>query len=622
MLGFDGVDPRWLGNWAKQGKLPTLQRLIEQAGGSGYHPLGTTNPPQSPVAWASFATGTQPGDHGIFDFIARTINSSPSGLPIALRVATSTFDPQPVGPPVARNLRSGTPFWQALGNQGVRVIALNVPYSFPPEPTKDGRILSGLGVPDLRETNSTFTYAGRDVTDADLKHPPGGGVLVKLSLRAGVARFDLEGPSNPEKLSTRLRLPVEVRPQAATLEVGLAGKRYELPLQRWSDLIEVDFVHGTQHFHGLLRMLALEAGERARLFVSPISFNPRDPYAPISYPRAFAAQLADAIGHDYKTVGWDHDTSALNAEVIDDAAFLQDMDAIERDRKAMLMTQLARPDWDLLIWVSTATDRVSHMFYRLLDPEHPRYDPVDAERFGNAIEHEYERMDATVSDVVAQLHPEDTLLILSDHGFHEFRRGLNVNRWLLSQGLLTLQGGERSAEREFLIDVDWTKTKAYAVGTGQVYLNRKGRERHGIVTDAQAKPLLENIRNGLRALRDRQRGDAEVVRNVYLAQDVFRGRRAAEAPDLQIAFAENYRTSWETILGGVPKELFVDNDKKWSGDHAASDVADTPGIVLANRPLANGDPQIVDFAPTAHVFFGRSIPPAYVGKPLFGEGKP
>jgi len=296
---------------------------------------------------------------------------------------------------------------------------------------------------------------------------------------------------------------------------------------------------------------------------------------------------------------------------------LKDMHAIEDDRKRMLQAKLGQSDWELLIWVSTATDRVAHMFYRLTDPQHPRYDAALAKTYGNAIELEYQRMDATVAEVVSKLRSDDTLLVLSDHGFHNYRRGLHVNQWLRAQGLLALKAGAKSAEREFLIDVDWSKTKAYAVGTGQVYFNLQGREREGSVPASEVAALAQQIRTGLLALRDKDRGNAPVVRNVYAASEVFRGGRAADAPDLQIAFAENYRTSWETILGGVPKDLFADNTKKWSGDHAASDVAETPGILIANRPITKSNPHIADIAPTAHAFFGKAVPPHYAGAPLW-----
>lgn len=621
VLGFDGADPRWVRDWAAQGELPVIQGLIDREQGRGFHTLTSTNPPQSPVAWTSFATGTLPGDHGIFDFIARTHNASPSGMPVLLKVATSSFDVPADGPPIARNLRTGAAFWQTLSYQGVRVAALNVPYSFPPDPMQNGRILSGLGVPDLRETNSTFTYVGTEVTADERAHPPGGGVLVPLMMQAGVGHFDLEGPSLPHKPGARMKLRAAVRvgKDPNTLQVSFGSSTNTLPLRRWSDWIEIVFAGDGSEVHGILRVMPLEAGKRTRLFISPISFDPRQPYSPISHPRAFSRQIAAELGHVYKTVGWDHDTSALNAELVDEAAFLADMQAIEQDRKAMLLRELQRDDYDLLIWVSTAPDRASHMFYRLRDPQHPRYDAALAQRYGDTILHEYQRMDATIGEALARLRPDDTLIVMSDHGFHDYRRGLHVNQWLRSQGWLQLKGAASSAEREFLLDVDWSRTRAYAVGTGQIYLNVRGRERDGIVAPEDVAALTEQIKARLVQLRDRERSDAVVVTHAYTAAEAFRGKREGDAPDLQIGFAENYRTSWETILGGVPEGLFADNDKKWSGDHAASDFADTPGFILANRAIDKADPHIVDIAATAHALFQRPIPAHYVGKPLFSR---
>jgi predicted AlkP superfamily phosphohydrolase/phosphomutase len=315
-------------------------------------------------------------------------------------------------------------------------------------------------------------------------------------------------------------------------------------------------------------------------------------------------------------VGWDHDTSALNAEVLEDGQWLADVDALERDRRAMLEAAMGRDDWQLLIWVSTATDRVAHMFYRLIDPEHPRYDAVAAAAHGDAIEDEYRRMDETIGWVVGRLRPNDTLLILSDHGFHNYRRGLHVNQWLRQEGLLALRDGADTGD--LLANADWSATKAYAIGTGQIYLNLRGRERDGIVSRDDAQALMDRIRTGLMAIRDGERGDAAVVTEVYFARDVFQGRRSPDAPDMQIAFAENYRTSWESILGGVPAGLFADNRMKWSGDHAASDVRETPGILISNRPLRD-EVEIVDLAPTALTFFGRRPPSSYVGESVLAE---
>ena len=68
VLGFDGMDPNLAQQWMDDGSLPHFRDLAARG---TFHPLGTSNPPQSPVAWSSFATGLGPGDHGIYDFLRR-----------------------------------------------------------------------------------------------------------------------------------------------------------------------------------------------------------------------------------------------------------------------------------------------------------------------------------------------------------------------------------------------------------------------------------------------------------------------------------------------------------------------------------------------------------------------
>ncbi|MFO0696783.1 MAG: alkaline phosphatase family protein [Polyangiales bacterium] len=615
VLGFDGVDPRWLDRWVAEGKLPNLKRLVQANGGRNYRPLTSTNPPQSPVAWTTFATGTNPGAHGIYDFIRRSLLSD-SARPVLPMQGTTTFEMPDEGPPVSTNLRSGLPFWKTLGDDGVPVVALNVPYSFPPDPMRRGRMLSGLGVPDLLGINSMFTFA---MTDPPATHrDPGGGRIVPIVMEGSTGRFTIEGPQVPGHPDQRARVEVRVTRGPSGVTATIGGRTLPLGLREFTDWIELDFRQGEFAVKGIVKLVLTADTPQLRIFVTPISVHPREPWFPISYPRTYAGEVADALERLYKTVGWDHDTNALTAEVIDDELFLRDMDSIERDRREMLLDALDRDDFRMMIWVSTSTDRVAHMFYRLIDPQHPRYDAALAARFGNAIENEYRRMDETVGKVLERLRPDDTLLILSDHGFHEYRRGLHVNQWLHQNGFQEYVDG-RTSGGDMLVHVDWSRTQAYALGTGQIYLNLRGREHDGIVAPTEARAVLERIRSGLLALRDTERAEARVVSNVYFGSDVYRGRRASEAPDLQVGFAEYYRTSWETILGGAPDGLFADNDRKWSGDHAASDVAETPGILVSNRALIE-QPAIVDLAATAVRYFERTPPPHYEGRSVFAGG--
>src|SRR5262245_31288202 len=207
ILGFDGVDPHMLSRWMDAGKLPNLAALAARG---DYRPLTSTIPPQSPVAWTTFATGTGPGRHGIFDFVERDPKSY---LP---DVGTGGVHP----PKLWHDLwveksaegftrRRGVPFWRTAAEAGVKTVVLRVPYAFPPDPMPVGRMLSGLGVPDLVGTNSTFTYLASDLATDAGRSDPGGGRLVPLVLRGDEAEVDLAGPPDPRS-GTRPPLAVHL----------------------------------------------------------------------------------------------------------------------------------------------------------------------------------------------------------------------------------------------------------------------------------------------------------------------------------------------------------------------------------------------------------------------------
>src|SRR5256885_1407015 len=390
-------------------------------------------------------------------------------------------------------------------------------------------MLWGLGVPDLLGTNSTFFYLASDLA-ADGKGDPGGGRLVALRVTGEAARADVRGPADPRgggrpALSIPVRLLVDRERDAVTID--FAGRETRVGRGGWSPWLafRVPVVAPLGlplvALDGLCRFHVLSI-DPLRVYLSPLNYAPAHPFAPISAPAAFAGDLARALG-PYKTVGWSEDTSALNAERVDEQAFLDDLDQTMDEVRASTLRELGRPDWDLLVSVFTQTDRVAHMFYRFLDPAHPRYDAVLAARFGDAVLRVYQRMDAIVGEVLARLGPEATLLVVSDHGFHSYRTGLNVNTWLRDHG--------------------------------------------------------------------------------YLVQG-------------PLAPGEGYRTAWRPPLGAIPGDLFEPNLKKWSGDHAASDVVDTPGVILASRRLGAADPAIVDLAPTALAFFGVPVPAEMEGHAL------
>jgi len=609
VLGFDGADPVLAKKWMDEGKLPNLARL---ASTGTFVPLGTTNPPESPVAWATFATGLNPGGTGIFDFLTRDPKTYlPELALVKSKPPDFAFGLIPLGRPKLTNERSGIPFYETVANAGYKTTILRAPLEFPPSPVPGGKLWSGLSVPDARATWGTFFYFSTDLTPWDTGDSEFGGKLVRLELNGDTAKSSIDGPVDPtSKTYRRIAVPVQftVAPVQNSVTVNLGGRTETIAERHWSSWFRVAFpITRFLSIHTICRFYVLETYPDLRLYMSPLNFDPSAPPVPISYPQDYTAQLEKQFG-PFKTIGWWHDTWALNEEKIGEGVFLNDMFQTMGKLQQITLAELKQDPPSLMVSISTSTDSVSHMFFRLIDPEHPRYDPELAKKYGDAILWTYERMDQMVGKVLTEMKPGATLIIVSDHGFHTWRKGFNTNTWLVENGYMALKnpGANKKSlnladlfgRGSFFPNVDWGHTKAYALGLGQIYVNLKGREKDGIVEPgAEEHQLLEDIRQKLLAYQDPDTHQP-VLEHVYLGTEIFHGPRMAEAPDLQLNFRPGYRTSWQTALGAIPDGIVVANMKKWSGDHCASDPSDTPGIFFSNRKLLTSNPSIMDIAPT------------------------
>jgi predicted AlkP superfamily phosphohydrolase/phosphomutase len=310
---------------------------------------------------------------------------------------------------------------------------------------------------------------------------------------------------------------------------------------------------------------------------------------------------------------------------MDEATFMEDLYRAFDDRAQVILNRLDARDWDLLVGVIESTDRVQHMMWRLIDEKHPMYDSAMAAKFGDSILQVYRRADQFVGEVAQRLEPGTQVLIVSDHGFHSWRKAVNLNTWLVQQGYMTLQGQEPGEKKlddlfgggTFWENVDWTHTRAYAMGLGQIYFNLRGREARGIVSPgAEAKQLADELSARLLTMKDPDDG-SPIIRAVYKRDDVYSGEYLENASELQVGMEDGYRVSWQTTLGGSPQGIVYPNMKKWSGDHGGYDYATTAGVLISSRPIAGQSPSIVDIAPTVLKYFGLTIPKDIDGKPLF-----
>ena len=622
ILGLDGLEPTLAEKFMAEGKLPNLARLRKDG---AYARLRTTTPAISPVAWSSFMTGAEPSKHNIFDFLSRDPRTylpdlSSARIGKAKRTLRLGKYLLPLGKPEIRGLRKSVPFWKILGEKGIMSTVLRVPITFPPEKFK-GHMLSGMCAPDLKGSQGTFAFFTEDA-DKVRKHE--GGVAVLVRREGDVIRTDLSGPENSmlrEPAEIRLPLVITLDRKAGGARIALKGhKPFFLKEKTFSPWTPVTFkpglgvkVRGTCRF----RIASLEP--KFEMYVTPLNIDPEKPALPISHPFIYAVYLAKLLGR-FITLGEANDTWALNEGALDERAFLELTYANHQEWEAMLMNALAKTPRGVVAVVFETTDSIQHMFFRYLDKGHPALKVGPSRMSAAVIEELYKKMDDLVGRVAAGLGEKGVLFVMSDHGFKAFRRGVNLNAWLHQNGYLALAAG-KTGSGEWFKDVDWTRTKAYGLGLGGLYLNLSGRESHGTVQPgAEAAALKAEIGRKLLALKDGANGPAAIT-HVYHRDAIYAGPYRDNAPDLIVGYNEGYRASWDGVTGVVGGAVLEDNVKCWSGDHCI-DPALVPGVLFSSLKLKRGDPSIMDVAPTVLELFGLTPPAHMDGRSLIDTAAP
>lgn len=587
------------------GDLPNLARLRD---GGGYRRLATTQPAQTPVAWSSFATGTNPGGHGIFDFLTRD--------PATYRPEIALHGHERRGgflPPSPRNRREGTPIWETLGAAGVPSVVLRHPCTFPPGRSARTRLLAGVGVPDVRGgfgTGTTFVSSGA-IAGSE------GEAVVPISPDGiGAVRTSLPGPRGRDgRVGFDLRLAFDTKAHRVRIESTGEPAAIEVAEREWSGWLRVRFrVGALQTVRGVVRFYLASARKPFVLYASPVNFDPEVPRHPISQPWDYAWGLRREVG-DYHTLGMAEDHTALANGRISEEAFLAQCETVRRERAAMMHHELARHDAGLFFCLYDTPDRVQHMFWRYREPEHPANRRFTMEPdMADAIRAEYRACDDVVGQALEYADDDTLVLVASDHGLTSFQREIHLNRWLHENGFLVLRGDASPGDgAEELAGVDWSRTRAYALGLAGIYLNLAGREAEGVVAPEDAPAVAAAIRDGLGRLTDPERGAA--VRGVLTREEAYAGPFVARAPDLLVNTAPGYRVSSATGMGAVPASVFSDNESRWSGDHVV-DPALVPGILFSNRPIPTERPRITDLAPTILAALGVPRPEHYEGGPI------
>ena len=579
VLGFDALSPQIMEPMMREGKLPNFSRLQEQG---SYRHLSTTNPSQSPVAWSGFATGQNPGKSGVFDFIVR--DPATYRLDLSLEKIEKGVPQRPIKAPC---------FWNYTSQEKVPTVVITCPVTFPPDKI-GGRMLSGMGVPDILGTEGTFTFYTTEALDKD-KYIGGKCFRVR---KAPLIVMNLIGPRVAGASGAdNVRVPFKAQINGKTAVIEFQKQKTQLTAGQWSPWQEVEFNIGLfRSIKGIFKFYLVSIEPEFKLYISPINFDPRQPFFKISYPESYSGELSGAIGL-YHTQGMPMDTWAVNEGRLPEEAFLGQVDDILKEKRAMLDLELKRLDKGVLFCYFETVDTIQHMFWRYIDPQHPLYEKDAPQKYRNMIETYYKALDEVLGEVLKQAGKDDTVIVLSDHGFGTFRRAAHINSWLKENGYLALKNPYAEEGAELLVDIDWPKTRAYSIGFGAVYINQQGREGKGIVAPgSETQKLKDEISAKLEKWTD-YKYSQPVINKVYKREDIFWGDSSADAPDLYIGFNNGYRASWQTAMGGVPAGLIEDNLKKWSGDHLF-DPSLVPGVVFSNKKINRDNPSIYDITPT------------------------
>ena len=227
--------------------------------------------------------------------------------------------------------------------------------------------------------------------------------------------------------------------------------------------------------------------------------------------------------------------------------------------------------WEFFMAVEIGLDRMHHVFWNHMDPDHPLFVPNS--RYGQALFRYYKFLDTKLGEMLARLPDDVLLLVVSDHGTQGMAGGVFVNDWLHRQGYLHFKRPVHD-ERFQPELVDWAKTRAWAEGGyyARMYLNVEGREPEGVVPASRFEAERDALKEQLETLSCGAR--------VFYPEEIYREVNGT-APDLLVYFGD---LKWRALASVGHVEIYSkENDIGPDGANHAQE-----GVFIAYQPRRLG----------------------------------
>jgi predicted AlkP superfamily phosphohydrolase/phosphomutase len=251
---------------------------------------------------------------------------------------------------------------------------------------------------------------------------------------------------------------------------------------------------------------------------------------------------------------------------------------------------------DLFIGVLTETDRVQHFFWDALDePSHPQR--AAAYRF-------YNQVDRVLGRWINHVRPEDELIVLADHGFCRIEQEIFINHWLKENGYLVMKDEKQGAP---LKEIDPSRTKAFSLDPGRIFINMKGRQAHGCVEPKDVGRIVDEIAAGMKQLTIKVPWSAQPfhpITHVFRAEEIYDGPFVNHAADLVLHSADGFD------LKGKFNSPVISNQGSLTGMHTFGNAM----LYVRGREWSVPDPRMVDIPSTIMHLMGLPVP-----KPMEGR---